>query len=125
MTIMRDERPLTYPTVHDHHHAGRVAWWLQMPVRRESWGCVFERGPVAEPAGAVDSGSGRPESLGLPESGLDNTHSPTLVIPRDSRLQPFWRFVSASGIPAYAPVACDLTEAVERATESQGSTSPA
>lgn len=142
MTIIRTEQPLTYPERHDHQHAGRVAWWLR---DRESWGCVFERGPAAEPAPGVDSGSGKPESLGLPDSCLDKTHFPAAdfgPFPTDFRslteflcgaqitseheqattlaITPsgaFWRTQDASGAYADAPVASDLTEALEALTE--------
>lgn len=119
MTIIRAEQPLTYPKRHNHQHAGRVAWWLR---DRESWGCVFERGPAAEPAPGVDSGSGEPESLGLPDPSPDKTHFPfppppptTLVLPMDAHYAPFWRTQTASGHWVATPVADDLTEALQSA----------
>lgn len=137
MTIIRAEQPLTYPKRHDHQHAGRVAWWLRGP---ESWGCVFERGPAAEPAPGVDSAGAKPESLEFSDSCPDKTHFPTRsqywqsVINayaaerradveqavRTLVLTPtgaFWRTQDASGEWVATPVASEINEALQSPQE--------
>lgn len=104
----------------------------------ESWGCVFERGPVAKPAGGSVSASGEPESLGLPESGPDKTHLPTQSPAWQSAINEyaamrradaedavrtlvlsphgaFWRTQSALGVVTVTPVACEHSEALQSA----------
>ena len=75
----------------------------------ESWGCVFERGPVAKPGPGVDSAGGEPESLGLPDSSPDKTDFSTLVL---SPHGAFWRTQSALGVVTDIPVSCDLSDAL-------------
>ena len=101
----------------------------------ESWGCVFERGPVAKPGPGVDSAGGEPESLGFPESGPDKTHLPTQSPAWQSAINEyaamrradaedavrtlvlsphgaFWRTLDALGVVTDIPVSCDLSDAL-------------